>query len=201
MKGLKDTLRQVTMGNTLNYTELSCLLVKIANIINDRPLGLRRLPDTDFCQAITPNMLILGRTSTTHLSDVVYQEQSDNVSRRAAYIKELMETWWNMWFVQCFDGLVPYQRQTSAKIEDNVCVGDVCLLKYQGKIGRGDYRLCRVVKTFPDDDGLVRKVEVEMRPKNSRDPTLPYISKDLVSQIVTVQRLVKLSTKPESSNA
>ena len=101
-----------------------------------------------------------------------------------------------MWYVQCFDGLFPHQRHASAKIEDNVNVGDIGLLKYQGKIGRGDFRLCWVVKTCPGDDGLVRKVEEEMRLKNSQDPTLPYVAKDLVSQIVTVQRIVRLPTEP-----
>ena len=50
-----------------------------------------------------------------------------------------------MWFVQCFDGLVPYQRHASAKIEDNVCIGDVCLLKYQGKIDCYGPETCEVI--------------------------------------------------------
>ena len=32
---LKDTLRQVTTGSSLNFAELFCLLQKIANTIND----------------------------------------------------------------------------------------------------------------------------------------------------------------------
>lgn len=71
--------------------------------------------------------------------------------------------------------------------------------RYQGKIRKGDYRLCRVVQTFLDSKDLVRKVEVEMRLRNSRGPTLPYVSKDLVKQIVMVQRLVKIPTEPEEA--
>ena len=48
---------------------------------------------------------------------------------------------------------------------------------------------------MPDSKDLARKVEV--RPRNSRDATLGYISKDLVKQIVTVQQLVKLPKEPE----
>ena len=40
VRALKDTLRQVTTGSSLNFAELFCLLQKIANTINDRPLGL-----------------------------------------------------------------------------------------------------------------------------------------------------------------
>ena len=40
---------------------------KIVNTINDRPLGMRTL-DEEVCQAVTPNILTLGRTSTTPLN-------------------------------------------------------------------------------------------------------------------------------------
>ena len=196
VKALKETLDQVTAGNKLNYAELFCLLQKVANIINDRPLGLRRL-DEEVCQALTPNMLLLGRTSTMPLHDVEY-ENSDKYSHRVAFIEELERLWWNMWYTQCFDGLVPFQRNSDAKISANIKEGDICLLKYQGKIDKGDYRLCRVVQTMPDDKNLVRKVVVEMRPRNSRESTLPYASKDLVKQIVTIQRLVVLPTEPDN---
>ena len=37
-----------------------------------------------------------------------------------------------------------------------------------------------------------------MRPKHSRDPLLPYRSKELVKQIVTIQRLVLLHRPGET---
>ena len=98
--------------------------------------------------------------------------------------------------VQCSDDLISPPQYTSAKIKDNVNAGDCCIFKYQGKIGRGDFQLGRVVKTFPDEDGLVRRVELEMRPKMRRNPTFPYDTKIL---IVTVQRVAKLQmTKGET---
>ena len=112
-------------------------------------------------------MLLLGRTSTSPINDALYQEQPDKFSRRAAYVRQLEDTWWDLWTAQCFDNLVPFPNNAAAKREANIEEGNVCLLRYLGKVTKGDYRLCRVVRTFPDDEGIVRKVEVEMRPKSS----------------------------------
>ena len=71
-------------------------------------------------------------------------------------------------------------------------MGDICLLGWEAKLGKGQYRMCRVVEIEPDQNGLVRSVTVEFRPKDVRQKGLPYISKELVQDRVSVQRLVLL---------
>ena len=51
----------ITAKPTINYAELTVLLARVANVINDRPIGVQSLTDEDL-QPITPNMLLLGRT-------------------------------------------------------------------------------------------------------------------------------------------
>ena len=72
----------------------------------------------------------------------------------------------------------------------NLGVGDVCLLKYDKKVGKGDYRLCKVDEVHPDEKGLVRTVTVLFRPPSSKEKSLPYKSKDLSKMKVGVNRLV-----------
>ena len=84
--------------------------------------------------------------------------------------------------------LFPYNKWKEEK--ENLEPGDVCLLKYEKKIGKGDYRLCKVETVEKDLKGLVRTVEVLMRPRDSREKSLPYKSKQMVMMKVPVQRLV-----------
>ena len=78
---------------------------------------------------------------------------------------------------------------TRSPRDNNLRVGDVCLLKYENKI-KADYRYCRVESVFPDDQGVVRTVNVKMRPRDNRDKALPYKAKAPVVMNVGVQRLV-----------
>ena len=55
---------------------------------------------------------------------------------------------------------------------------------------KGKYRICRVVECYPDERGLVRTVLIESRPYDSRETSLPYKSKALVREKMSVQRLV-----------
>ena len=55
---------------------------------------------------------------------------------------------------------------------------------------RADYRLCKVLSVEKDKKGLVRTAVVGMRPKDSREKSLPYTSKKLSELDVSVQRLV-----------
>ena len=57
------------------------------------------------------------------------------------------------------------------------------------KIGKGSYRMARVIKTHPDANGLVRKVTLEARPRGG-PLGLPFVSKDLETFKMAVQRLV-----------
>ena len=62
------------------------------------------------------------------------------------------------------------------------------------KLGTSRYILCKVLDTEEDENGLVRSVLIGSRPRDSRDPSLPYRAKDLFIERVSVQRLVRLCT-------
>ena len=91
---------------------------------------------------------------------------------------------------------MPYQKYKDAKRHENLRPGDVCLLKYEGKI-QGKYRYCRVVSVHPDEHGVVRTVEVSLRPRNRGEKSLPYRSKPVEVMTVGVQRLVLIVPNEE----
>ena len=185
---------------SLNYAELQVVLAKAANIANNRPIGVRSLTEEDI-QAITPNMLLLGRTSTiTNMNVKDDDEESQQVLPGwLSYLEQLLSAWWSQWSKQVFPNLVPYQRYKDAKRHRNICVGDVCLLCYDGKI-KDTYRICRVVETKKDDQGVVRTVKVQLRPQDVREKLLPYKSKTPCIQETGVQRLVLIVPAKELQN-
>ena len=71
----------------------------------------------------------------------------------------------------------------------NLEVGDIVLVETKLKIGKGSYRMARVIETHPDDNGLVRKVTLEARPRGG-PLGLPYVPKDLETFKMAVQCLV-----------
>ena len=61
---------------TLDYAELQVLLYKVANITNNRPVGLQGLTE-DKLVPLTVSQFLLGRNSTQRVS---YSNQSDLVN-------------------------------------------------------------------------------------------------------------------------
>ena len=102
VKATKPSLAHliVMIGSTINnsptvtYPELVVLLSRVANVINDRPLGVRSLTNDDFVP-VTPNQLLIGRTSTSPRSYTA--EETQGFTARLSYQEELLNVWWNLW--------------------------------------------------------------------------------------------------------
>ena len=65
---------------------------------------------------------------------------------------------------------------------------NIVLVLYKRKVGKGEYRLGRVLKVHPDSHGIVRTVTVGMRGKD-RGKTLTYVPKPLDQYTLGVQRI------------
>ena len=176
-------------AGSLNFSEFQALLARCACIINDRPLGVRHHNKAvDEVLPITPNLLLLGRTSSGPLDTEKFDEGNDRYTCRAKFVDEILSLWWDMWYAQVFDSLFPLPKWKEQM--PNLKAGDICMLKYDRKVGKGDYRLCRVDEVHPDEKGLVRTVTVAFRPISNKDKSLPYISKALSKMKVGLSRLI-----------
>ena len=129
-----------------------------------------------------------------------YAEDDGHHDQRLEYIGELLKTWWQQFGVQALHSLIPYQRYKDAKRHENLKVGDVCLLRYDSMV-KDKYRLCRVAEVYPDGEGVVRTVDVHLRPQDSREPLLPYRPKPLTVLKTGVQRLVLIQAAEDLPQA
>ena len=189
VKILKKSLHlAITPGTILKYSELVTLLAKISHSVNSRPIGLSSTSQDsqqeDFLQPITPNQLLLGRTDDE--AQPLEYDESDKLTARLAYVSGVYEAWWRAWYKQVLPSLVPYKKWR--KECQNLEVGDVVFMYYPSSI-KDDYRLARIVETFPDGKGLVRSVRVCYRKRSKNEKKSEYKSKPLTEEIVAVQRL------------
>ena len=194
VKAMKNTLGHMMTSTiigtkaTVSYVELTVILSRASSIINDRPIGVKSLTRHD-AVAITPNQLLIGQTGTSMRE--AREEEVQNYGRSSRYQEELLNVWWQMWSVQIFPHLAPYPTHKAAHKVKNLAKGDVCMLRYDGKI-KSSYRLCRVGNVWPDEIGVVRTVEVTFREKGKIGKT-----GKTERLVVGVQRLVLIQEQEE----
>ena len=111
----------------------------------------------------------------------------DSATRRQEVLREIEDLWWAQWITQALPHLVPYRRWKSE--HRSLRIGDIVLVLYAKKIGKGDYRLGRVISVRPDCHNVVRTVTIGFRKKDAREPLLPYVSKALEEVELGVQRV------------
>ena len=141
---------------TLNYSKLGTLLAKAANIVNNRPIGVKDLSKDELVPP-TVYQLLLGCTSSSSPSD--HEMPGENYLAANMYLHNLTQIWWKLWMEQGFPTRLPYYKYKDTKHHENLRVDDICLIKYETKVA-STYRLCWVSKLLPSDGGLVRTVEV-----------------------------------------
>ena len=178
----------------MNYAELDTLFSSVANTVNQRPIAVKSFTDEDI-HAVTPNDLLLGRSRNT-VPGAMYGH-NDSLTRRQETIHEIEQTWWNQWIAQALPQLVPYKRWKTEHRSPRP--DDIVLVLYEKKVGKGEYRLGRVLKVHPDSHGIVRTVTVGMRGKD-KGKTLTYIPKPLDEYTLGVQRIAVILPAEEQDS-
>ena len=164
IKSVKKTLAHVVVGSNVHtFSGLQMVFFEVANIVNSRPIGIVSGSDPTCLDPITPNHLLLGR-STTEVATGPFDE-TRNVNKRYKFLQTLVNSWWNRWYETVLPSLVPSYKWLQR--HRNVQVGDVCLIRYKNDV-RSTYRLGQVVKAEPGSDGLVRKVVLKYKLPNAK---------------------------------
>ena len=197
VKSLKRTLHHLNTKGDLSYSETACLLARAADVINNRPLGLRHhgSGSPDLC-VITPNLLLQGsRTciAETHGND--FAKDMANLSLRLEFVEKSFEEWWKLWISAVWPSLVPYKRWRTD--ERNVRPEDIVLVWYNKTYSKPEFRRGVVLRVMPDDKGRVRTVVVGVRPRHKADRGKPYQSKRLDELTLPVQRISVLLAAEE----
>ena len=188
VKQAKKTFKLLVPNEDLGYLEVQTLLCQVADVLNNRPIGARRhnKAEPEFVP-ITPNLLMLGQRTESAPMPEPESEDMSTMTRRQRYLRQVFSDWWQAWFQQNFQSLMTRKKWKFP--ERNLCVGDICLLKFTKSMTPAEFRYCVVQELELDNRGLARTVTVGLRPRDQREPSLPYKSKKLTQMRVPVQRL------------
>ena len=102
-------------------------------------------------------MLLTGRANT--VLPIRNYSESDKPLFRLQYVEESISQWWNQFSTENFSSLIPRQKWFEER--RNLAIGDIVLIRYEGKSKAGSYRLGVVREIEISRDGLVRTCEVE----------------------------------------
>ena len=155
IKSVKRSLCHVIGANVLTFSSLQMVFYEVADLLNSRPIGIISRSDPTQPTAITPNHLLLGRST----SEVVIGsfDNDRNPNKRLAFLQSIVEDWWKSWYQRVLPSLVPNYKWLQR--HRNVQPGDVCLIRYKSEL-KGTYRLGRVKSVKLGDDGAVRTVKL-----------------------------------------
>ncbi|XP_063603426.1 uncharacterized protein LOC134779294 [Penaeus indicus] len=175
----------VSIGDSiLTFGELQTALFCIANLMNERPIGLKPGFSLELGSYLCPNDLLLGRSSC-HCPIGLYEIDGDH-KRRLRFIQDIINSFWKKWQRDYFPSMLIRQKWHTAK--RNVKVGDVVLVQ-DSNIVRGTWKLAQVIRADPGRDGIVR--EVDLRYKIIKDGKGYYGEADKI-MCRSVHRLVML---------
>lgn len=158
IKSVKRGLCIAIGKSVLNFGELQSALFGIANLMNERPIGVKPGFSLELGNYLCPNDLLLGRSSS-YCPSGMYDINGDN-KRRLEYVQKIVESFWRKWQRDFFPSMLI--RQKWHTVRRNVQVDDVVLVQ-DSNIVRGAWKLAQVIKADPGRDGVVREVDLRYK--------------------------------------
>ena len=150
-------LLTLSIGDTrVTPLELQTTLMEIANICNERPIGLSQPRADGTYQLITPNQLLLGR-SVNVLPDNTEFVENMPMSARFRLVHHITTNFWKRWSAEVSPGLVVRQKWHNKN--RNIAVGDVVLICEPSKL-KAKYKLGVIDSVTVSRDEIVRSAVV-----------------------------------------
>eukprot|EP00057_Strongylocentrotus_purpuratus_P017851 XP_011672325.1 PREDICTED: uncharacterized protein LOC105442158 [Strongylocentrotus purpuratus] len=174
----------------LTDSALRTLFYEAMAIVNSRPLTVTNMNDPSADAPLTPNhLLTLKRTVPLPPPGQFVKE--DVYTRKAwRRVQFLLEQFWSRWRKEYLLGLQRRQKWTMPR--RNLQVGDIVLLT-DDEAPRMKWPIAMVAEATPDEDGLVRRVQVRVGTKDLDNKGRP--NKKLAEYWRPVQKLVLLLEK------
>lgn len=130
--------------------------MEIGNICNERPISLSKPRADGTYVLITPNQLLMGRSSNI-LPDDSQMVESLPMAARYRLVNHVTSQFWKRWSSEVSPSLV--LRQKWHNKTRNLCVGDLVMICEATKI-KAKYKLGTVNSVTVSNDGNVRSVTV-----------------------------------------
>ena len=155
--GIVKRLLKFSVGDSrVTPVELQTILFEIANMCNERPLGLSQPRDDGTYDLITPNNLLMGRSQNI-LPDDAGLADSLPMSSRYRLVRHVTTVFWKQWSQQVSPGLVI--RQKWHQQQRNLCVGDLVMICESSQI-KAKYKMGVVDDVSTNRGGVVRSALV-----------------------------------------
>lgn len=168
---VKNTLEAVTLSRKPEFTKLKLqrLMYGIADIINDRPLGVHRTKagKLDADRLLRPNDLILGRSNgnISQLMDFNLAQSAEKMDYTEIVTanEKFLDLWWRKWYDQIFPILLPREKWTHPA--RGVLKGDIVIIRDTNPI-RNSWSWGEVETVNKSSDGVIRTVAVRYKLDN-----------------------------------
>lgn len=158
IKSVKRALTYSIGDKVLQFGELQTVFFEVANLINERPIGVKPGCDINLGTYLSPNDLLLGRTSNKAPPGMYNTDAS--LVKCFKYVEEVINCFWKKWTRDFFPTLIV---RTKWHVEKrNVQPGDVVLVKDSNAV-RGKWKLAQVLTAVPGPDNRVRNVTLRYK--------------------------------------
>ena len=139
--------------NVLSFSELQTVMFEVANLLNERPIGLKPGYDVNLGTYLCPNDLLLGRSRNKVPSGCMVE--TNGVRKRFSLIQSIVTSFWKRWMRDYFPTLmVRHKWHTERR---NLEKGDIVLVQ-ENYLIRGNWRVAQVFQAEAGKDGKVRDV-------------------------------------------
>ena len=156
IQSVKRCLRKLLLKSRLSYDQMLTLLIKIENIINNRPLTYMY---DDVSQSLTPNHLIFGRKLETAVPNEI---DGEHIALDFRIVQHNLEYFWEQWKAEYLTALREKHSNVKTKNSgsNSIAVGDVCII-VDDRVPRCKWKLARVNELITSKDGEKRGACVE----------------------------------------
>ncbi|KAK4290852.1 hypothetical protein Pmani_028375 [Petrolisthes manimaculis] len=158
IKVIKRSIMMSIGDSVLTFGELQTVLFEVANLTNERPIGIKPGTDLELGNYLCPNDLLLGRASVKVPSGA--WDNTGNSKHRLEFIQKIVTNFWRRWQRDYFPTLIVRQKWHVSK--RNVKVGDIVLLQESNAV-IGKWKLAQVVLVIPGHDDKVRNVTLRYK--------------------------------------
>jgi hypothetical protein len=191
--GIVKKLLQLSIGDTrVTPLELQTALMETANICNERPLGLSKPRADGSFSVLTPNHLLMGRSSSVLPDDAELCEDLPMASRYRL-INHVTTVFWKKWCEDVTPSLV-FRAKWHTRSR-NLRVGDLVMIAESSPI-KGKYKLAIVEQVDISNDGAVRSATVRYNNVNG-DRSTPVRVQRSVQRLVLVLPVEEQQTSLE----
>ncbi|XP_072043045.1 uncharacterized protein [Amphiura filiformis] len=158
IRTIRKLMCSIVREQTLTDDSLHTLLCEIESILNNRPITTVPGESTD-PEPLTPNHILLLK-GDMNLPPAVTGKLNQYAKRRWKQVQYMSDLFWRRWTREYLPQL--QERQKWLRPNRNAEVGDIVLVINEST-PRNMWPLGKVVETWPNRDGFIRRVRVKTK--------------------------------------